>query len=228
MRSRASSSRYRSGWSVLTASDRQSANRARLTAVLFSGGCRSLSLLLLLPLIVLADVTHSTNPDNGLQGWRFIDGDIEIELVQRLPDQTRALFMQHAFSSDLVEELARSCMFQTIIRNTGTPGGPPVSVDLGEWRMQHAGNTGSIRLKEPWMASWPEAAADPAARLMFRWGMFPTRQEFLPGDYNWGLTAYGIPPGSMFDLEVSWQQGGSTRTGNITGIECTPDVDALQ
>ena len=186
-------------------------------------------LLFLLPLTALAGVARSTNPDNGLQGWLFTDGDIEIELVQRLPDQTRALFMQHAFSSELVEELARSCMFQTIIRNTGAAdSGQPVSVDLGEWRMRHAGKTGPIKLKEPWMASWPEAAADPAARLVFRWGMFPTRQEFLPGDYNWGLTAYGIPPGSVFDLEVSWQEGGSHRAGNITGIVCTPDVDALQ
>jgi len=186
-------------------------------------------LLMLLPVGVLGDVKHSTNPENGLQGWHFSDGDIEIELVQRLPDQTRALFMQYEFSSEVVEELATSCMFQTIVRNSGASGsGQPVSVDLGEWRMQHAGNTGPIKLKEPWMASWSGEAVAPAARLVFRWGMFPTRQEFLPGDYNWGLTAYGIQPGSVFDLEVSWQEDGSPRTGNITGIVCTPDVDALQ
>ena len=186
-------------------------------------------LLSLLPAASIAGVTHSSNPANGLQRWHFSEGDIEIELVQRLPDQTRALFMQHAFSSEVIEELATSCMFQTIIRNTGTSGsGQPVSVDLGAWRMQHAGNTGPIKLKEPWMASWPGGAADPAALLVFRWGMFPTRQEFLPGDYNWGLTAYGIPPGSVFDLEVNWQQGGSPGAGKITGIVCTPDVDALQ
>ena len=185
--------------------------------------------LLLLPAAVAGDVKHSTNPDNGLQGWHFSDGDIDIELVQRLPDQTRALFMQHAFSSEVVEELATSCMFQTIVRNTGTSdSGQPVSVDLTTWRVQHAGNTGPIKLKEPWMASWPEEAADPAARLVFRWGMFPTRQQFHPGDYNWGLTAFGIPPGSVFDLEVSWQEGGSPRSGKIAGIVCTPDVDALQ
>lgn len=185
--------------------------------------------LLLLPAAVAGDVKHSTNPGNGLQGWHFSDGDIEIELVQRLPDQTRALFMQHAFSSEVIEELATSCMFQTIVRNTGTSdSGQPVSVDLTAWRVQHAGNTGPIKLKEPWMASWPEEAADPAARLVFRWGMFPTRQQFHPGDYNWGLTAFGIPPGSVFDLEVSWQEGGSPRSGKIAGIVCTPDVDALQ
>jgi len=183
----------------------------------------------LLPAVAIAGTVHSTNPGNGLQSWLFSDGDVEIELVQRLPDQTRALFMQHAFSRALVEEFATSCMFQTIIRNSGQSGsGQPVVVDLTAWRMQHAGSTGQIKLKEPWMAAWPEGAADEAARLMFRWGMFPTRQEFLPGDYNWGLTAYGIPPGSVFDLEVSWQQGGSPGYGKITGIVCTPDVEALQ
>ncbi len=188
-----------------------------------------LLLALLLPAVTTAELVHSTNPGNGLQSWHLSDGDIEIELVQRLPDQTRAMFMQHAFSSAVIEELATSCMFQTIVRNTGKSGsGQPVAVDLGTWRVQHDGRTGPIKLKEPWMASWPEAAADQAARLVFRWGLFPTRQEFLPGDYNWGLTAYGLAPGSEFDLEVSWQQGGSPRSARITGIVCTPDVDALQ
>ena len=44
-----------------------------------------------------AAVTHSVNEENGLRGWRFLEGDIEIELIQRLPDQTRAMFMQHKF-----------------------------------------------------------------------------------------------------------------------------------
>jgi len=48
--------------------------------------------------------------------------------VQRLPDQTRALFMQHEFSREVIEGMAMSCMFQTIIRNSGKSGiGQPVS-----------------------------------------------------------------------------------------------------
>lgn len=178
---------------------------------------------------VRADVSTDQDAETGLRSWTWSHQGVSIELVQRLPDQTRAMFMQHAFSSAVIEELATSCMFQTIVRNTGKSGsGQPVAVDLGTWRVQHDGRTGPIKLKEPWMASWPEAAADQAARLVFRWGLFPTRQEFLPGDYNWGLTAYGLAPGSEFDLEVSWQQGGSPRSARITGIVCTPDVDALQ
>jgi hypothetical protein len=50
----------------------------------------------------------------------------------------------------------------------------------------------------------------------------------LPGDYNWGLTAYGIPPGSMFDLAVTWQEGEVQHRGEIKGIVCAPDVDKLK
>ncbi len=176
-----------------------------------------------------AQVLHSVNEENGLQTWHFIDGDIEIELVQRLPDQSRALFMKHEFSRDVIESLALSCMMQTIIRNSGKSGsGQAVSIDLTQWRMQHKGTNSGIRLKEQWLASWSDEQASPAARLIIRWGMFPTQQEYLPGDYNWGLTTYGIAPGSVFDLEVSWKEGDKLRSVKIGDIVCAPDVDKLK
>ena len=185
--------------------------------------------LLSIPLLCTAEVQRSANEENGLEKWHFIDSDIEIELVQRLPDQTRALFMNHAFSREVIEQLALSCMFQTIVRNTGKSGaGQMIAIDLTQWRMQHAGKTGSILLKEPLLASWSDEDADAAAKLVIRWGMFPTQQEYLPGDYNWGLTAYGIPPGSTFDLAVTWQEGTVQHSGKIKDIVCAPDVDKLK
>ena len=185
--------------------------------------------LLLMPLLCAAEVQRSANEDNGLEKWHFIDRDIEIELVQRLPDQTRALLMNHAFSREVIEQLALSCMFQTIIRNTGKSGAEQtISIDLTQWRMQHAGKTSGILQKEPLLASWSDEDADAAAKLVIRWGMFPTQQEYLPGDYNWGLTAYGIPPGSRFDLAVTWQEDEVQRRGEIKDIMCAPDVDKLK
>ena len=176
-----------------------------------------------------AEVLRSVNEENGLEKWHFIAGDIEIELVQRLPDQTRALLMKHEFSREVIEELATSCMFQTIIRNSGRSGeGKPVSIDLTRWRLQHAGKITGMVMKEPLLESWTDADAAPAAKLVIRWGMFPTQQEYLPGDYNWGLTAYGIPPGSVFDLDVNWQEGGRFHAGKIGDITCAPDVDRLK
>ena len=185
--------------------------------------------LLLIPLLCGAEVLRSANEENGLEKWHFIDRDIEIELVQRLPDQTRALFMNHTFSREVIEQLALSCMFQTIIRNTGKSGAEQtISIDLTQWRMQHAGKTSGILQKEPLLASWSDEDADAAAKLVIRWGMFPTQQEYLPGDYNWGLTAYGIPPGSRFDLAVTWQEDEVQRRGEIKDIMCAPDVDKLK
>lgn len=184
---------------------------------------------LMLPTAVGGEVLRSVNEDNGLETWHFINGDIEIELVQRLPDQTRALFMNHAFSREVIEKLATSCMFQTIIRNNGKSGTQqPVSVDLTAWRMTYNGRITGIQLKEPWLAAWSDEDASPSAKLVIRWGMFPTQQEYMPGDYNWGLTAYGIPPGSVFDLEVSWQEGNKNHTGKINRIHCAPDVEKLK
>jgi hypothetical protein len=195
----------------------------------FRRAAASLPFILLLPLLSGAEVLRSANEENGLEKWHFVDGDIEIELVQRLPDQTRALLMNHAFSKAVIEQLALGCMFQTIIRNSGKSlTGQAVSIDLTQWRMQHAGKTGSILLKEPLLASWSDEDADTAAKLVIRWGMFPTNQEYLPGDYNWGLTAYGIPPGSRFDLVVTWQEGETQRSGEIRDIVCAPDVDKLK
>ncbi|MDX1697347.1 MAG: hypothetical protein R3308_03630 [Thiohalobacterales bacterium] len=183
----------------------------------------------LLPASIPAAVTQSVNDENGLRGWRLVEGDIEIELIQRLPDQTRAMFLNYEFSRDVIEQLAESCMFQTIIRNTGTSGkAQAINIDLGGWRMHHAGMEKPVLLKEPLLASWSGEDADEAARRVVQWGMFPTRQEFMPGDYNWGLTAYGIPPGEMFDLDVTWKEGGRPGAGRITGLVCAPDVERLK
>jgi len=183
----------------------------------------------LLPGFSAAGVEHGINAANGLKSWLFTAGDIRVELIQRLPDQTRALFMNHAFAREVIEELATSCMFQTIIRNTGASGtGRAVAIDLGQWRMRHAGKETGIVLKEPWLENWTEQEASASAKLVIRWGMFPTRQEYLPGDYNWGLTAYGIPPGSVFDLEVVWREGDTVHRGGIDAVECAPDVDRLK
>ena len=191
--------------------------------------CIATLLLIVAMPVTAGEVTRSVNAENGLQGWHFTDGDIEIELIQRLPDQTRALLMNHKFSRQVIEQMALSCMFQTIIRNTGqSTTNRVVSIDLTEWRLLHDGKPRKLLMKETLLESWTDADADPAAKLVVRWGLFPTQQEYLPGDYNWGLTAYGIPPGSGFDLDVVWREGGALRRGEIRGIVCAPDVDKLQ
>jgi len=179
--------------------------------------------------VAVADVVRSSDGETGLAKWSFTADGVEIELIQRLPDQTRGFFQARDFPTAVADEIAKNCIFQTIIRNKGTSGaGSPVAVDLTTWRIRHDGAEGRMKLKETWLAPWPEATVGQAARLAFQWALFPTRQEFLPGDYNWGMTAYGLPAGSVFDLLVVWQSGGVADTGWIRGIECAPDVEKLK
>jgi hypothetical protein len=189
---------------------------------------------LLLPVIMpgvlfAAEVERSADAETGLRKWHLVEGKLEFELVQRLPDQTRGFFMARGFPAAVAEEIAASCIFQTVIRNIGSQAdGVTVSVDLAQWRVLHAGGEQGVRLKEPWIASWPESAVGEASRLAFQWALFPTRQDFLADDYNWGMTAFGLPPGAVFDLDLAWQEDGKANTARITAIECTPDVERLR
>jgi hypothetical protein len=187
-------------------------------------------LSLLLPCLShAAQAIHSTDPDTGLRKWHLVDGNLEVELIQRLPDQTRGFFMARGFSPAIAEEIARNCIFQTIIRNTGSQAdGAAVSIDQAQWRVIHADGEQGVRLKEPWIASWPENVVSEASRLAFQWALFPTQQEFLADDYNWGMTAFGLPPGAVFDLDFVWQEDGKVRTARNAAIECAPDVERLQ
>jgi hypothetical protein len=54
--------------------------------------------------------------------------------------------------------------------------------------------------------------------------LLPTQQEYAPDDYNWGMTSYGLPPGSEFDLVFAWHRGEQNFGGQIAGIECAPDI----
>jgi len=189
--------------------------------------CVTFACLAVVSLAARCGVVRSASEETGLVNWLFTGNGIEVELVQRLPDQTRGFFLARGFPPEVADEIATSCIFQTIVRNSGTST-HPVSVDLAQWRLLHADGEGGVRLKEAWMDSWPVDKISQASRLAFRWATFPTQQEFLPGDYNWGMTAFGLAPGGVFDLNVVWQEGGQAQSGWIRGVECAPDVDRLQ
>jgi len=191
--------------------------------------CLLATVLMLASVPATAGTVRSAAADTGLVKWHFTEDDLEIELIQRLPDQTRGLFLARGFSREVTDAIATSCVFQTIVRNRDESGsGAPLNVDLRQWRMQHAGKETGIDLKEKWIDAWSKDEVSPAAVLAFRWATFPTQQEFLPGDYNWGMTLYGLPPAAVFDLQVVWQAEQQLRSAWIRKIECPPDVERLQ
>ena len=96
------------------------------------------------------------------------------------------------------------------------------------WRMRQGEVESGLHTREVWESHWQDSGVGRQARVALNWSLLPTQQHFEPGDYNWGLTAYGVPPGSGFDLRVSWREGDVERLGEILGIECAPDVDRLK
>ena len=166
---------------------------------------------------------RGVDAETGLRSWEWREAGAVLRLVQRLPDQSRAYFQARGFSAAAAERIAAACVFQTIFRNESER---PLSYSLDDWRVLHQGASGSLVTRERWDAAWREGEASEAARIALRWSLLPTRQRFEPGDYNWGMTGYGLPPGAVFDLELVVRLGDESMTRTIDGIECAPDREA--
>ena len=175
----------------------------------------------------LGAVSTGIDPESSLRFWQLDAEGLSVRLVQRLPDQIRAFFLGRGFGSGAADRFARSCVFQTILRHPaegiheGTLG-----VDLAEWVVERSGDRHPLALAESWDLIWAEMGELESARIAFRWALFPTQQEFEPGDYNWGMISFGLPPGSPFDLHLKWRLGDREVVGTIEGIDCALDADS--
>lgn len=197
------------------------------------GSARRLCLLAavagLLHASAAGDPTQGVDPEAGLPFWAWEDPPVEIRLIQRLPDQTRGFFIARGFSSAAADRIARSCVFQSIQRNRGSgPDAPVMEVDLTQWRILPAEGPDvaprALALKEDWDQEWRAAGEPDRARVAFRWSLFPTRQTFRGGDYNWGMISFGVPPGSRFDLSLTWTLDGEPREAILRGVTCAPEL----
>ena len=179
-----------------------------------------------LPVTAPANVTLGAAPDTGLKFWLWEDRGVLLELKQRLPDQTRGFFEARGFGIKAADRAGTACIFQTMLRNTGPVESGRVEVDLTQWRVVTQDGKTPMLLRDDWNNIWK--SADPpvseASRIAFEWALLPSQQGFDPGDYNWGMTSYGLPPGSTFDLEFTWQRKGTAQHGRIDNIECPADI----
>jgi hypothetical protein len=169
---------------------------------------------------VSAEVITSEEIQTGLRTWEWREAGVSLQLVQRLPDQTRAFFQGRGFSSPDADAIAQACVFQTIFRNDGKR---PLSYDLDDWQIRYRGQHHSLLTRERWAERWQDSEASQAARIALGWALLPTRQHFEPGDYNWGMTSFGLPPGEVFDLTLSLTLNGNPITREIPGIVCAAD-----
>lgn len=182
--------------------------------------------VLLFPLLVRGEVriSQGIDPLAGLPFWEVADAGVSIRLVQRLPDQTRAFFLARGFSPEDAERVAQSCVFQTVVRNVSNQSKPgPVRYDLGMWRVRNGDRMSRMKTREDWAGEWRDRNLATASRVAFQWALYPTEQTYQPGDYNWGMSTFALPPGTYFDLDLSWFQYGVRHEARIAQMRCAPD-----
>jgi hypothetical protein len=179
---------------------------------------------------VQGGTVYDRDPQNGLESWSWHGDGASFTFTQRLPDQSRAYFQGRGLTPDAAEEVAMACVFQAIVRNDADAP-VPLELNLADWRVtaapeKRAAEREPLRLEAEWQQEWEHLALTQAARIAFRWSLFPTRQLFQPGDWNMGMVTFNQPPGSRFDLELEWRQGKEPRQLRIEGMRCAPDHPA--
>ena len=170
-------------------------------------------------------VVTGTDEDAQLPYWEWQSDAMSIRLVQRLPDQSRAYFMARGFNKFHANRIAMSCIFQTVYKNTARPGSQSViEYDLSKWKVEYDGKSQPLKLREHWEQEWIKSDVTRSAQIAFQWSLLPTRQQYQPQDYNWGMTSFGIPPATKFDLVMVWKHNSVEIMARINNIECAPDV----
>lgn len=154
----------------------------------------------------------------GARTWRWSGHGVQVRLTHIVPDQLRGFFQARGFKPKDTEIIAAACVFQTVVRNE-TKGSVVIS-DLKLWQVMTAGKKQSLLMREYWEQVWKTRQVPQAARLAFRWAWFPTEQRFHHGDWNMGMSSYGLPPGSKFDLILDFEIDGKRISGRIENIEC--------
>lgn len=169
-------------------------------------------------------IERGEDPVTGLKYWQWDNNGFLLRLTQRLPDQTRAYFEARGFDKASAEIAATSCIFQTMIKNTGTDPSDIVSSTISDWEVISGKSNTRLLHREYWRNLWLERNQTEAARVAFEWSLLPESVEYDINDYNWGMSSYGLPPGSQFDLVFTWNRDGKTFEGRIDNVLCADDI----
>ena len=144
-----------------------------------------------------------------------------MRLTQIIPEQVRGFYLGRGFTPEDVELIAGDCIFQTVVRNDAP--GKEVRMDMSQWEVVTDEETLRPKLREDWAKIWEQRKSPAPARLAFRWALFPSIQSFRHGDWNMGMSSYGLPPGERFDLRFSFMVGDSRQAGEIRDVVCAED-----
>ena len=145
-----------------------------------------LLLFSLLSLPVMADSNPTLDKQSGLIAWVLKQDGLELTLKQAYPEQILAFYLARGFPKDIAQQIANSCLFQTIAKNTlntqdDEPGSNHViTIHQDLWQVKTSEGEHGIKLKESLDKQWKKQQLKPAARIAYRWATFPTEQSFRP------------------------------------------------
>lgn len=156
--------------------------------------------------------------------FRWTGDGLRLELAALSGEQVEAFFIGRGFEVAAAALIAaEGCVFRSDVGHlSDQPDATPVTVDLSTWQIIAGETEHTLRTRADWAPVWRQRNVEPGPRTAFKWALFPTRQTFGPGDYNWGMITFGRPPGTRFDLKIRWQMGQATHEAVLTGLECAP------
>lgn len=175
--------------------------------------------------VAMSGVITGTDRLAKLPYWELRAEAMTFRLVQRLPDQTRAYFSGRGFSKEDAEFVAGYCVFQTIFTNSASADSKHlIQYDANKWLVVYKDKQQSPVLREDWRTIWQQRKAKKPQRIAFEWSLLPTRQQYQPADYNWGMMVYRVPHGATFDLNLFWTLDGEEHNATIKKLQCAKDV----
>jgi hypothetical protein len=159
------------------------------------------------------------DPETGAATWESQAHGVTLSLTQLLPDQVRAFYVNRGFDLADATVFAGACVFMTVLRNDAAPG--ELSFRLADWQVQQGGTARGLPPLDDWLVQWQARGVTEAARIAFRWAQFPPEQTYAPGEWNQGMLATGLPPGSRFELIARWTAAGKSYEGRLDDVQCS-------
>jgi hypothetical protein len=159
------------------------------------------------------------DPQTGAATFEIQAHGVSLSLSQLLPDQVRAFYVARGFDLADADIFAAACVYMTVLRNDTAPG--ELDFRLADWEIRYEGEIRNLPPLEDWLNQWSARGVPDAAKLAFRWAQFPSEQSYAPGEWNQGMLATGLPPGSRFDMIARWRIADQTYEGRLDDVRCT-------
>ncbi len=164
--------------------------------------------------LLASEAQQIRNPDSGLLSWRIDDQGFSLELIQLLPDYIRAIYGQHGFPREAIEDIASYCIFGTKVINTSDTS---LFYSIADWYAVTAdGVKHTFKTKTQWLDEWRKVD------IRNSWTILPAEQTFEIGDWSQGFTTIKLSREEPFDLIYNWNLEGEKIVGKIKNMRCGP------